>query len=187
MHQRFLNSKRNEPSTEGALHRSEAGCRNLLKDGHHKRQTLAALSLPFCECETFLKIEHQRLVKHLFGGGHRERLGEHLSSCEQGGTVRATGISLCASDDDGVESVPLLNHLCRRIEKGWVKHLHEHPEAEVVALVGRCREQHQVAGMLLQHLGQLEVLRLYELTVLAIRREMVRLIEYNQVPRRCRF
>lgn len=136
-------------------------------------------SLPFGECESVLKIEHQRLVKHLFGGGHRERLGEHLSSCEQGGTVRATGISLCASDDYGVESVSLLNHLRRRIEKGWVKHLHEHPEAEVVALMGCCREQHQVTSMPLQHLGQLKVLRLDEFAVLAIRREMVRLIEYN--------
>ena len=56
----------------------------------------------------------------------------------------------------------------------------------MVALVRRCREQHQVASMLLQHLGQLEVLRLYEFAVLAIGREMVCFIEYNQVPRRCR-
>ena len=81
----------------------------------------------------------------------------------------------------------MFDHLRWRIEQRRVKHLYKHPEAEMVALVRCSGEQNQVAGVLLEHLGELEVLGLYEFAVLSVSRQVMCFVKYHQVPRRSRF
>ena len=52
----------------------------------------------------------------------------------------------------------------------------------MVALMGRCRKQQKVAAMVAKRLGKLEILCLRNFRSALVRRQMMRLIEDDQIP-----
>ena len=78
----------------------------------------------------------------------------------------------------------LRHHFLRAGKQAWRQELYQHPELKVVALVGRGRQQQQVARVVAQCLGQLVVLGLAHLATSLPGGQVVRFVEHDQVPSR---
>ena len=103
---------------------------------------------------------------------------------EERRAIGPAGVGLGAAEDHRVQPVPVLDHVLGALEQRRVQELDQHPEPEVIALVRRGRQQQQVAGVVLQGLGQLVVLGLLDLAAAAVGRQVMRLVEDDQIPRR---
>ena len=181
---RLVQGEHQQPAAQRAAHGREAGGGDLLEDRHDEAEGAPLIALPVRQREPLLQVLAQRAVEGTLGVGHGERLGVHPAAREQRRSVRAAGVGLGAAQHDRIEAMALRHHLAGAGEQGRVQELHQHPEAEVVALMRRGRQQDQIAGVALQRLGQLVVRGLAHRTAGALRRQVVRFVEHHQVPAR---
>ncbi len=137
VNQGLVDGQRNKTAAQSSGDRSEAGGCDLLEDRHHESQRHALAALPLCEGEAILQIFVEALVEKPFAVAHQERFGVDPTASEQGRAIGAACIRLGAPDHHRIEPVALLDHLLRGVEQGRIQKLDHHPEAEVIALVGR--------------------------------------------------
>ena len=157
-HQRLAQRQHEHPPIERPSHRGEARCSDLLKDRHYQSESLALPALPLCEVESVPEVTAHHLVEALFFLAHEDGFRVYHAAGEQWLAVCPAGVRLGPANDDGVQAVPVLDHVLGAGEQRGVQQLDEHPELEVVPLVWGCGEQNEVARVIFERFGELVVL-----------------------------
>ena len=67
-------------------------------------------------------------------------------------------------------------------EQRRIQQLGQHPELEMVSLMGSSREQDQITSMILECFSQFVVLGFFDFAALFVGREMVGFIKDHQIP-----
>ena len=106
------------------------------------------------------------------------------ASREQCRAIGPAGVGLGATEDHGVQPMPVLHHVVGAAEQRGIEQLNQHPEAEVIALMRRGRQQQQVTAVPFQDLGQFVVLGLLDLAAAAVGGQVVRFVEDHEIPGR---
>src|SRR5262249_21438261 len=106
----------------------------------------------------------------------------NLAPREQRIAVSITSISLRPPEDNRIEAMTVIQHICGIQEERWVEEPDQHPKPEVIALVWRCGKQQEIPAVTAKRLGEFEILRLRDLRSGLIGRQMMRLVKDDQIP-----
>src|SRR5665213_1758705 len=80
--------------------------------------------------------------------------------------------------------MPIFDHILRALKEGWIQQLDEHPKPKMVALMGCGRQHYEVARVVPQGFGQLEILGFGDFAAVTNSRQMMGFIEDDKVPGR---
>src|SRR4051794_30741998 len=95
------------------------------------------------------------------------------------------GVGLCSAKHDGVQTMAVVHHVVRALEQRRIEKADQHPEAEVIALMRRGRQQQKISAMLLQFFAKTEVLRSGHSVSAAVGGQVMSFVKHDQIPQWC--
>ena len=96
--------------------------------------------------------------------------------------MRVASIRLGSPEDNRIKTMAVVQHVCGVQEQRRIEQPDQHPKPKVVTLMRCCRKQQQVTAVVAKCLSKFEVLCLRHFRSGLIRRQMMRLIEDDQIP-----